>query len=154
MPDVSSSRAAFFLGSTCLLSLAVVNLITSASTERVLFFGRQTHIGCWFKDRFHSPCPICGLTRSIVLTLHGSLQEAFNMHIAGPLALVAIVVFGSLMLCISVLKRGVRASGFLSGIELKILSGMVIYFAGVTALTIIYWICRLAGHFVYLPELQ
>lgn len=46
---------------------------------------------CALKHRFGIDCPLCGLTRSVIDTLHGLPVAAFGRHPAGPL-----LVMGSL----------------------------------------------------------
>lgn len=47
---------------------------------------------CPFRLATGQPCPLCGLTRSFVYTMHGRLDDAFAVHLLGPaLVLLAVV---------------------------------------------------------------
>ena len=72
--------------------LFAIYLFATATAKNVWFFGQETHIGCWFGYYFGIPCPVCGMPRSVILTVHGDLETAVEMHIGGPL-----FGFGSLL---------------------------------------------------------
>jgi hypothetical protein len=69
-------------GPLLVLALAVIgtSLILTALKSRNLWFG----VPCLFKTITGAPCLACGLTRSFVLTAHGHLAGAFEMHLLGP----------------------------------------------------------------------
>ncbi|HKP72093.1 MAG TPA: DUF2752 domain-containing protein, partial [Pyrinomonadaceae bacterium] len=64
------------VGASLLLQLGLIRALASATSERVFVLGRELHWGCWFKARFGVPCPTCGMTRSVLLSLHGQFVEA------------------------------------------------------------------------------
>jgi hypothetical protein len=150
---VASKYTAGIIGVMSLLSLLIINLITSATVSKVWFFGQETHIGCWFKEKFQTPCPLCGLTRSVILTLHGNLGEAFQMHIGGPLAVFGILIFGFAMLAFALPERFNKFNDPARNRELKALTAITIYFAIITFISLVYWLLRLYGYFPSLPEL-
>lgn len=39
---------------------------------------------CWSRRFLNIPCPGCGLTRSVVATLHGQWANAWHLHPVGP----------------------------------------------------------------------
>src|SRR4051794_24990147 len=49
-------------------------------------------IGCPFHAITGVPCPLCGMTRSVVATLHLQLHRALTMNPAGILAVVVAIV--------------------------------------------------------------
>ena len=61
------------------------------------FLGRELHWGCWFKETFGIPCPTCGVTRSVILTLHGRVGQAIALNIGGPALVAGCMIFGVLM---------------------------------------------------------
>jgi cbb3-type cytochrome oxidase subunit 3 len=81
------------VGALLLLQLAVVRAFASATTERAYLFGRELHWGCWFKQRFGFPCPTCGMTRSVLLSLQGQFTEAAQLNPAGLLLVIGLVLF-------------------------------------------------------------
>jgi hypothetical protein len=63
--------------------------ISSATTDAIRVFGIQIPALCPFKLVTTWDCPGCGLTRSLVLALHGNLVASYSMHIWGiPLMLI------------------------------------------------------------------
>lgn len=49
---------------------------------------------CIFQAATHLPCPLCGLTTSFALMADGRVSDAFEVHIAGPLAFLAMTLYG------------------------------------------------------------
>src|SRR5712692_2950279 len=92
-----SSLAPFLVGVFLFLQLAAVRFLTWADTSRVWVLGRELHWDCWFKERFGIPCPTCGMTRSVILTLHGHLGQAIVLNAGGPALVAGLAVFGVLM---------------------------------------------------------
>jgi len=70
-----------------LLSTLVVlaSVVFSADTQAVRLFGQVLPEVCWSRRLFDMDCFGCGLTRSFVLTAHGRLAPAFEVHPLGPL---------------------------------------------------------------------
>lgn len=85
------------VGTALLLPLALIRAVAWADTSRVFVFGHETHWGCWFREHYGVPCPSCGMTRSVVMTLHGSLGQAFQMNAAGPLMIFGLLLFAGTM---------------------------------------------------------
>ena len=86
------------VGIALLAQLFILRIATWADSEQVWILGRQLHWGCWFKQHFGIPCPTCGLTRSVILTLRGHLDQGFILNAGGPfliggLILLALVLF-------------------------------------------------------------
>ena len=94
-----SARAA--AAATALLiaiDAAMGRLLLTADPARVYVLGHPINWVCSFRSRLGYPCPGCGLTRSIVLTLHGDLATAWSLAPTGPIAL-----FGALALAAGLL---------------------------------------------------
>jgi len=151
---VSSRLVPAVAGAVSLLSLAAINLAASATTSGVRVFGYETHIGCWVKDYFGVACPLCGMTRGVILTLHGSLGEAFQMHVGAPLAIFGVLLFGAAMLYAALPKTVNKTSVSSRRFEKRIFVFTIFYLGAVTVISLIYWFFRLAGYFKSLPELQ
>ena len=88
----SSRLAGIFL----FLGLVVLRVAAWADANQVWLFGKQLNWGCWFREHYGFPCPTCGMTRSVILTMHGDLHHAILLNPAGPfliagLLLVAII---------------------------------------------------------------
>lgn len=76
-----------------LAQLFILRIVTWADSEQVWILGRQLHWGCWFKQHFGIPCPTCGMTRSVILTLRGHLDQAFTLNAGGPFLVSGLIVF-------------------------------------------------------------
>jgi Protein of unknown function (DUF2752) len=62
---------------------------SSATPQNVHLFGLALPSLCGFKLLTTWDCPGCGLTRSLILALHGNFRESFQLHIWGiPLLVV------------------------------------------------------------------
>ena len=90
-----SSRLA---GIVLLLGLVMLRVATWADANQVWLFGRQLHWGCWFKEHYGFPCPTCGMTRSVILTLHGDFHNAFLLNAAGPLLIAGLILVTIILL--------------------------------------------------------
>lgn len=82
------------VGALVLLQLGIVRVFASVSDGRVLVAGRALNWECWFKQGFDFPCPTCGLTRSVVLTLHGQFGAAWQLNPAGLLLVSGLTLLG------------------------------------------------------------
>lgn len=82
------------VGVVILLQLVVWRAVSSATTSSVWFLGRELNWGCAFRQHYGIPCPNCGMTRSVLLALHGHIKQAWEMNPAGPL-----LVLGALLFC-------------------------------------------------------
>lgn len=91
----SSSRLA---GIFLLLGLVVLRMAAWADGSQVWLFGRQLHWGCWFKEHYGFPCPTCGMTRSVILTMHGDFHNAFLLNPAGPFLIAGLILVGIISL--------------------------------------------------------
>lgn len=81
-----------------LLQLALAGLFLRASEDEVSLAGIPIGGACLFRQRTGLPCPTCGMTRSVVLTLHGRLPAAFRLNPAGPLWVLAVAgIAGALL---------------------------------------------------------
>jgi len=81
-------------GALVLLLLGLLRALASVRDGRVSVAGRELEWECWFKHLFDFPCPNCGLTRSVLLTLHGQLGAAWQMNPAGLLLVSGLVLLG------------------------------------------------------------
>jgi hypothetical protein len=71
-------------GLAILLDAAMARILLQADEARVYFLGHPLNWACSFHARFGLPCPTCGLTRSVILTLHGQVARAWRMAPGGP----------------------------------------------------------------------
>src|SRR5438067_572206 len=85
--------AAGAAGATLSGLLLLTRALASATKTSVSFAGHDTHWDCVFRQRFGVPCPACGLTRSVVMALHGQLAGAVQMNPAGILLVLGAILF-------------------------------------------------------------
>jgi hypothetical protein len=93
-----SSTVAFASGSMILIDLAMARLLLSADQTYAYFLGKPILWECRFKKAFGVPCPTCGLTRSVVLTLHGSIFSAWDIAPGGPALTLGMIAFSGLLI--------------------------------------------------------
>jgi hypothetical protein len=106
------SRQSLWMGSTpglvgasLLALLAVLRAFASANSERVFVFGRELQWGCLFRRAFGIPCPICGMTRGVLLTLDGHLGDALRLNPAAPLLVAGLVLFAVALVFVAIYQR-------------------------------------------------
>jgi len=132
------------VGALLLVQLAVVRLVASATTERAYLFGRELHWGCWFKERLGFPCPTCGMTRSVLLSLHGQFSEAARLNPAGVLLVVGLVVF-SLALIFLMFYRRRRTSLDAGAVHRRIRLGASVYGSLLVFVLFAHWLAEIAS---------
>lgn len=74
-------------------ALGLAWLVGDATSDSVYVLGRHLELGCGMKLIFGVPCPGCGMTRSVLLTLHGNLREALAVNPVGPVFLGGVAIF-------------------------------------------------------------
>ena len=60
---------------------------------------------CLFRQLTGLPCPACGMTRSIVLTLDGHLGTALRLNLAGPVWVLAVATLAVALLWLAWRER-------------------------------------------------
>ena len=93
---------AFLIGAVTLADLVAGRALLRADEARVYFMGRALNVTCAFRAATGLPCPTCGLTRSVVMSLHGEFARAWNMAPAGPVAVIGLGMFTLVMLALAV----------------------------------------------------
>lgn len=86
-------------------ALAGARVAMSADSAHVWLLGRLFGSACAFRTHFGIPCPNCGMSRSVILTMHGDVGEAVMLNPAGPL-LVGGVVAAAILLGFTAFRRG------------------------------------------------
>lgn len=110
--------------------------IAAGSTALTLATGvggaRALPLGLWrcpVRQLCGIPCPTCFLTRSVVATLQGDLDQALHWHAFGPLLVALTVVLGIWVGSGGVLSRRLVLQGAVS----------------LAVLALAYWLVRLWG---------
>ncbi len=97
------------LGAALAIGLALQSSVEEGSVTLRLF-GLPLPATCWFRLATGMPCAGCGMTRAVVLALHGEPRAAWQAH---PFALPLLGLAG-----VQVILRGASLAGW-SGSRLK-----------------------------------
>lgn len=93
-------------GLVILFDAAVARVIFQADETRVYLLGHPLNWECSFHAHTGLPCPTCGLTRSVILTLHGHLERAWHVAPGGPALALALLLAAAGMLIVATLQLG------------------------------------------------
>jgi hypothetical protein len=94
-----------FVGALLLAQLVALRAVATATPEQVFVFGRELAWGCLFQRAFGVPCPICGMTRGVLLTLHGHVTDALRVNPAAPVLTLGVVLFALAMIFVALYQR-------------------------------------------------
>jgi Protein of unknown function (DUF2752) len=94
-----------FVGALLLVQLATLRAVATATPERVFVSGRELTWGCLFQRAFGVPCPICGMTRGVLLTLHGHLTDALRLNPTAPFLVAGVILFALAMIFVALYQR-------------------------------------------------
>jgi hypothetical protein len=130
------------VGIVLLLQLALLRVIATADTNYVSFFGYQLHWVCWFKQLTGKPCPTCGMSRSVILTLHGYWGQAFQMNAAGPPAVMGLLLFAVGLLLLPIWQRSATPES-ISLLQNRFKQGSLIYASVLVIVLAANWISEL-----------
>ena len=133
---------AFIVGSVALADLAVGRALLWADEARVYLAGRALDAQCAFRSATGLPCPTCGVTRSVVMSLHGEFARAWSMAPAGPVAVLGLLAFALAMLALAFIQWA-GAEDRTAWVRLWIRRGALAYG---TAATIV-WLAGWVVHF-------
>jgi Protein of unknown function (DUF2752) len=95
---------AFIVGCITLADLAIGRALLRADEMRVYVAGRALDLQCAFRAATGLPCPTCGVTRSVAMSLHGEFARAWNMAPAGPVAVLGLLAFALAMLALALIQ--------------------------------------------------
>jgi hypothetical protein len=94
-----------YVGALILASLASLRLAATATPARVFVFGRELSWACLFQRAFGVPCPLCGMTRGVLLALDGQIVNALSVNPAAPFLVAGIVLFASALIFVAIYQR-------------------------------------------------
>lgn len=133
-----------FTGALIALQLLIVRAVGSASMSSVSFAGQEMHWGCLFKQRYGIPCPNCGMTRSVLLTLHGDFGAAWQLNPAGVLMVLGTVLFGAAMFLLMFYQR-TRSPAAVERAQRRIKLGALAYGALFFAVLMGHWLREISS---------
>lgn len=95
---------AFWIGCVTLADLAAGRMLLRADESRVYFLGRALDWKCGFHAATGLPCPTCGLTRSVVMSLHGEFARAWSLAPGGPALAIGLAAFALAMMALALVQ--------------------------------------------------
>jgi hypothetical protein len=127
-----------------LAQAAAASLILRADDAYVYVLGRPIRWACALKSRTGLPCPTCGMSRSLALSLHGEWARAWRLMPAGPVALAGLLALGVVLLALAVVERrgGPQAQ---ARAQACIRRGALIYAAAATVVWMAGWAASLSA---------
>jgi hypothetical protein len=93
------------MGWVILADALAARCLLRADEDRVFVLGRPIAWVCALRSQFGLPCPTCGLTRSVVMSLHGDFARAWRMAPVGPVAVFGVMAFALTMLLLAYFQR-------------------------------------------------
>ncbi|HEX8456297.1 MAG TPA: DUF2752 domain-containing protein [Pyrinomonadaceae bacterium] len=132
------------VGACVLLQLALLRALASVVEGRVHVAGRELPWECWFKRRFDVPCPTCGMTRSVLLTLHGQWSAAWGLNPAGLFLVCGLASLGLALVFLALYRRRrtPRASGAL---QRRIRIATKVYAHALVLVLVAHWLAEMAN---------
>jgi hypothetical protein len=94
-----------FVGALVLALLLILRALASADAEHVFVMGRELRWGCLFRRAFGLPCPACGMTRGVLLTLHGHITDALRVNPAAVVLTLGVILFAAALVFVAVYQR-------------------------------------------------
>jgi hypothetical protein len=139
-PGIASAAVGMLL----LAQIAAAALLLRASQDGVWLLGHPIGGVCLFRRLTGLPCPACGMTRSIVLTLNGHLGAALRLNLAGPVWVLAVATIAAALLWLAWRERhrgADRAAAARRRVRLLAVAQGAVFGLMLAA----NWICEVAG---------
>ena len=140
IPGLGPAAAGLLL----LADAVAARFLLRADETQVWILGRPIPWTCDFRTSLGLPCPTCGITRSLVLSLHGELSRAWQVAPAGP-----VVIAGLVALAIGLLVLAAAQQMGFAGPDRRARSwvqyGVLTYACAASALWIGGWVASLTA---------
>ncbi len=120
-------------------------LLLRADEASVWFLGRPLPWVCEFHSRTGLPCPTCGMTRSLVLSLHGEFDRAWRLSPAGPLVILGLAALAAVLLGLAGARRLRWAKPERAGGRGWLPYAVLTYASAVTVVWLSGWLASLAA---------
>ena len=144
-PGVAPAATAAAILAQCALG----RLLLDADQARVYVLGRPITWECALRRQYGLPCPTCGITRSLVFTLHGDVGAAWRMAPVGPVEIFGLLAFCAALLVLAAIewkRAGRRAREVKTWIRRGTLAwagaSMVVWIGGWAATFLAAWHAR------------
>ena len=136
------THAPGIVGALVLLQLGLLRALASVNDGQVFVAGRGLHWECWFKRGFGFPCPTCGLTRSLLLTLQGEVAAAWRLNPAGLFLVSGLLLLG-LALVFLALHRRRRTPQASGAVQRRIRIATKVYAHALVAVLFAHWLAEI-----------
>jgi hypothetical protein len=133
-----------YVGAAILASLASLRFIASATTTHVFVFGRELTWGCLFQRAFGVPCPICGMTRGVLLTLDGRISDALSVNPAAPFLVAGVALFASALIFVALYQR-TREPIIVGKLHARVRLAARGYAGLLFAILLVHWVAEIFG---------
>jgi len=133
-PGGTPSKAGLATAVALIAQLALLRVALDADEERAYFLGHALGIGCAFRARTGLPCPMCGVTRGVALTLHGELARAAHLYPAAPAVCAGVVALSAALVAAFVFARRGASAPLPVNFERRVRQASVVYAALCAAL--------------------
>jgi hypothetical protein len=100
-----AGRTPAVVGALLLAQLWLLRALATADSERVFVAGRELRWGCLFRRAFGLPCPACGMTRGVILTLRGQIVDALHVNPAAPVLTLGVVLLALSLISLAFYQR-------------------------------------------------
>ncbi|MFL6230269.1 MAG: DUF2752 domain-containing protein [Pyrinomonadaceae bacterium] len=132
-----------FVGASLLALLAALRALAAATSARVFVLGRELPWGCLFRRAFGVPCPACGMTRGVLLTLHGHVADALRLNPAAPALTLGVLLFALAMIFVAVYQRA-HAPLEVGRLHARVRQGVRAYALALVAILLVHWLVELS----------
>ncbi len=130
--------AAAAAGSVIWLDAIAARLLLGADDSHVYFLGHPIAWTCWLRSHLGVPCPTCGLSRGLVLSLEGRWAEAWRLFPAAPPALAGALVLACALFVLAALQALGRGASVSAGGRLR--TAALLWAAGTIAVWMGGWL--------------
>jgi hypothetical protein len=131
------------VGALIAADLLVLRLLVSGDENGVTVAGRPLDWVCAFRRQTGLPCPTCGITRSVVLALHGEWWRAWRMSPGGAVLVAGLVAAAMVLLGLGVVEWLGKAKTGRAEKSLRLAA--LVYAAGAAAVWLGGWIAQLVA---------
>ncbi len=97
-------------GIAILAHAAAATQLLRADEDHVWFLSRRIVWECALRSQLGLPCPTCGVTRSVVMSLHGEFLRAWRVAPVGPVAVAGALAMAFALLALTCIRRQERAA--------------------------------------------
>ncbi|MDT7541090.1 MAG: hypothetical protein QOE33_994 [Acidobacteriota bacterium] len=129
------------VGASILALLALLRVLASATPERVSILGREVVWACLFQRAFGVPCPLCGMTRGVLLTLDGHLGDALRLNPAAPLLVAGLILFAVALIFVAFYQHA-HAALSVGRLHARVRRASRAYAGLLFAVTLAHWIAE------------